>query len=177
VPDPTNPERVGSIVLERTRLEGEPGNQKAVLTGVKETIKCGLLLRSIGYQSLATPGVPFDVKRSVVPSEKGRVLDLKGVHEKGLYVSGWLKRGPTGIIGTNIVDAKETVKSIVEDYKSNKLVPNGEDIQFLLQKSGVQYVDTMGWSKINKAEEERGSLLGKPRDKFVNVQDLINAAR
>ena len=93
------PSRVGGMVVERTRLEGEPNAQRAVSTGEAERISCELVLRSIGYKSTPLEGVPFDDAKHVAANVNGRTP------LPGLYTSGWLKRGPNGIIGTNITDA------------------------------------------------------------------------
>ena len=106
--------RVQGIILEKNRLEGEAGRQKARGTGEKEELACGLVLRSVGYHGVPIPGVPFDERSGVIPNEQGRVLGF-GKVVPGLYVSGWIKRGPTGIIGTNKADSDETVRHILED--------------------------------------------------------------
>lgn len=111
---------VGAVRFEVTQLEGEAGRQRAVGTGVFEDLPCGLVLRSIGYRSVPLPGVPFDHERAVVRQQAGRV---EGV--PALYCAGWLKRGPTGIIGTNVDDARETVQSILEDAHSGVFHDSG----------------------------------------------------
>ncbi|HSD59327.1 MAG TPA: FAD-dependent oxidoreductase, partial [Burkholderiales bacterium] len=96
--------RLEHLVLARNRLEGEPFQQVARETGETETLDCGLLFRSIGYSGVAVPGVPFDAKRGVIPNRDGRVVDAAGAEVPGLYAAGWIKRGPSGIIGTNRAD-------------------------------------------------------------------------
>jgi ferredoxin--NADP+ reductase len=105
-------ERVSGITLERTRLDadGRLGG-----TGELETLSAQMVLRSVGYQSVPLPGVPFDARASVVPNALGRVLGADGAPLPGEYVAGWLKRGPTGVIGTNKSDAAETVRCLLED--------------------------------------------------------------
>ena len=105
-------ERVRGITLERTAIDA---NGKFGGTGQLETLEAGMVLRSVGYQSVPLPGVPFDSRASVVPNELGRVLGPDGAPLPGEYVAGWLKRGPTGVIGTNKSDAAETVRSLLED--------------------------------------------------------------
>jgi len=111
-------DRVTGITLERTRLDAD-----GVLagTGAMETLDVQMVLRSVGYQSVPLPGVPFDSRAHVVPNSLGRVLGPDGAPLPGEYVAGWLKRGPTGVIGTNKSDAAETVRSLLED-----LVPGAD---------------------------------------------------
>ena len=105
-------ERVEGITLERTAIsaDGKFGG-----TGEFETLDAQMVLRSVGYQSVPLPGVPFDTRASVVPNAQGRVLGEDGAPLPGEYVAGWLKRGPTGVIGTNKSDAAETVRCLLED--------------------------------------------------------------
>jgi ferredoxin--NADP+ reductase len=105
-------ERVEGITLERTSIspDGKFGG-----TGAFETLDAQMVLRSVGYQSVPLPGVPFDTRASVVPNAQGRVLGEDGKPLPGEYVAGWLKRGPTGVIGTNKSDAAETVRCLLED--------------------------------------------------------------
>ena len=105
-------ERVEGITLERTAIspDGKLGG-----TGEFETLDAQMVLRSVGYQSVPLPGVPFDPRASVVPNDQGRVLGKDGAPLPGEYVAGWLKRGPTGVIGTNKSDAAETVRCLLED--------------------------------------------------------------
>ena len=105
-------ERVGAITLERTALAAD-GSLNG--TGEFETLEAQMVLRSVGYQSVPLPGVPFDPRASVVPNAQGRVLGPDGSPLPGEYVAGWLKRGPTGVIGTNKSDAAETVRCLLED--------------------------------------------------------------
>src|SRR6185312_11421659 len=105
-------DRVEGLKLERTRLSDEG---RVVGTGEYETLPVGMVLRSVGYQSVPLPGVPFDPRAYVVPNDGGRVLAGAGAPAPGEYVAGWLKRGPTGVIGTNKADAAETVRALLAD--------------------------------------------------------------
>ena len=108
--------------VERTRLEGEATAQRAVGTGEISELPCSLALVSIGYRSLPiSSDVPFDEDRSVLRQSQGRVVNEEGNAVPGLYCAGWCKRGPTGIVGTNIPDAKETVASIMKDAEAGAL--------------------------------------------------------
>mmetsp|Transcript_14244 Transcript_14244/g.34734 ORF Transcript_14244/g.34734 Transcript_14244/m.34734 type:complete len:502 (+) Transcript_14244:226-1731(+) len=174
----TKPGSVGAVECDVTRLEGEAGRQKAVVTGEKVALPADLVLTSVGYQSSGIGDVPFDEKRSVVPSSNGRVVGIQGDQVTGVYVTGWLKRGPTGIIGTNIPDAKETAQSICEDFRSGiigRASMKSGDIRTLLQ-NGKPVVSFEGWKKIEAVEHERGSELGKPREKIVDWKELLRVA-
>jgi ferredoxin/flavodoxin---NADP+ reductase len=108
-------ERVSGITLERTAIDASGALRG---TGQYETLAAQMVLRSVGYQSVPLPGVPFDERASVVPNALGRVLGADGAPLPGEYVAGWLKRGPTGVIGTNKSDAAETVRCLLEDLAS-----------------------------------------------------------
>jgi ferredoxin--NADP+ reductase len=116
--------KVEGVVVERNELvPAEDGSLKAKPTGERETIPASLVFRSVGYRGVALPGVPFDERRAVIPNEQGRVLDGPGGEQvPGQYVVGWIKRGPSGIIGTNKKDAQETVKSLLEDVAAGKVL-------------------------------------------------------
>jgi adrenodoxin-NADP+ reductase len=169
---------VGAVVCERTRLEGEPGHQRAVGTGQLETIPADLVLISIGYKGTPLPGLEpwFDDQRGVVIHQGGKV-------ENGLYVSGWLKRGPSGIIGTNIMDAKDTVVSIVRDIEANNVTIIGkpeatENLLDLLEKRNVPVVHWMNFEKINAKETsvDHKRTEQQPREKIVNVKEMLEVA-
>lgn len=160
--------RVESIVLEKNRLEGEPGALKARGTGEHVEIPTGLVFRSIGYKGIPMPGVPFDERRGVFPNEMGRI-------EPGMYCAGWIKRGPSGIIGTNKPDSVESVAQLLADVPA--LTPCAEPdtgkVEALLAERGVRVVDTAGWRKIDAAEIARGQAVGKPRERFTRVEEML----
>src|SRR5262249_54711330 len=114
-------ERVESIEIVRNRLEERDGRLVAVATDERETIPCGLVFRSVGYHGVALPDVPFDESRGTIRNDRGRVLDDAGEHVGATYCAGWIKRGPTGIIGTNKKDAMETVELLLEDAREGRL--------------------------------------------------------
>lgn len=138
-----------------------------------ETIECGLVLRSVGYRAVPLPDVPFDERAYVLPNDRGRVLDLDGEPVPGVYAVGWIKRGPTGILGTNKRDAHETVERLVEDLDGLPQPPE-ERIDALLP-DGVVTVD--GWHAINAQELERGRLQERPRIKLASRDELLERAR
>jgi len=178
----TNPKRVGAIEVERTELQGPPDKQEAVGTGEKFTIPAQLVLSSIGYKSLPMPGLPFDTRRSIIPNRAGRVINPEHDNsiEPGVYVSGWLKRGPSGIIATNIMDAREVTKSIVEDVNNGTIKqPMISSRLPLLDPSSIrahQYINRDGWSCIDAEEQARGTAHGKPREKIFRTEEFIKVA-
>ena len=118
--------RVEGIVVGHNDLTGEGGRIRASDTGERETIECGLVLRSIGYRGEPLDdGMPFDPDRGLVPNEAGRVSDESGAQVPGLYAVGWIKRGPSGVIGTNKKDASETVASLLADLESGAIARAG----------------------------------------------------
>ena len=182
IADSNDSTKIGSFELDVTTLEGEPEKQSARSTGKKEVIRAGMVLRSIGYKSESLPGVPFDSRKSIVKNVLGRVMSDQGSVEAGLYCAGWLKRGPSGIIGTNITDARETVACILEDKKGGKLDKFGLDsplasLRSLLQTRGkdtTKLVDWQSWLKIDEKERADGLSVGKPREKIVSVEKMLN---
>ena len=164
---------VKSIVLQRNKLE-TPTSSK-VIPSPNDTIKidCSLILTSIGYKGLPFDGVPFDSKNNVILNNNGKINDMNG-----MYVTGWIKRGPTGIIGTNITDANETVDSLLNDYNNGLLNGNYNryNIDNILKDNGVMYVDKYGWNKINKYEMDIGNKSGKPREKLLDISEMLNIA-
>ena len=185
LPSEKDPALLGSVVCERTRLEGEPGKQGAIGTGQFETIPANLALLSIGYKGLCLPGLEgsFDERRGTIGNDHGKVSG----EEAGLYCSGWIKRGPSGIIGTNIQDAKDTVAAILTDLEAGALTidatstANGSlrgrsGLDALLKERNTKVVDWESYAKIDAAEKEPSRLRaeGQPREKITNIQDMLS---
>lgn len=173
-------ERVEAIELERNRLEaGADGRVRAVATGEREVLPCGLVFRSVGYHGLPIPGVPFDEGSGTIPNEGGRVLGSGGAPLAGVYCAGWIKRGPTGVIGTNKKDAAETVEALLEDARAGRLPrPRAaEPLEDLLAARGVEVVTYAGWEAIDAVERARGAEQGRPRVKLCSWDELLQAAR
>ena len=171
--------RVEEIVFERNRLErAEDGRIVARPTGERETLACGLVLRSIGYLGVAIPEVPFDARRGIVPNAAGRVLDGEH-HLTGEYVAGWIRRGPSGVIGTNKKCGQEAAASLLEDAAAGLLAPPPaeSDIAEVLAERGVEPVGWEGWRRIDEHELERGETAGRPRVKLARYEDLDEVAR
>ena len=166
--------RLDGVVLERNQLSGEPGAQKATGTGITELVPCGVLFRSVGYRGVPLAGVPFDEKGAVIPNVEGRVVQ-DGQPVPGLYVAGWIKRGPSGIIGTNKPDSFETVKSLLADMPAlaRCAEPSRDALLALLKSRNVRVVSYDDWRRIDAAEIERGSVVGKPREKFTSIDEML----
>ena len=171
--------RVEGIELVHNQLEpGEGGGVRAVATDDREVIPCGIVFRSVGYRGVSLPGVPFAEGAGTIPNEGGRVLDQKGVPIPGLYCAGWIKRGPSGVIGTNKKDATETVEHVLEDARAGRLDGRGEgSIDELLAARGVEVVLYSGWEAIDAIERARGDAEGRPRVKLASWDALLDAAR
>jgi ferredoxin--NADP+ reductase len=173
--------RVGSVVVERNELKLRPdGSLAAAGTGVTERIAAQLVFRSIGYRGAGIPGLPFDEGWSVVPHAAGRVLSERGGEPvPGLYVAGWIKRGPTGVIGTNKACAVESVTSMLADPLAIISAADADPgaIDALLAERDVQVVDADGWRRIDAAELTAGERTGQPRAKFTSIAGLLAASR
>jgi ferredoxin--NADP+ reductase len=146
------------------------GGARAVPTDRHETIPCGLVFRSVGYRGVALPGVPFDEDNGVIPNDRGRV-------ERGLYVAGWIKRGPTGVIGTNKKDATETVELLLEDARAGLLSRESDERLEALLAERCEVVAYSGWEAIDLEERTRGEPHGRPRVKLCSWEELLASAR
>ena len=169
--------RVAGIRLVRNRLVQSGDDLKAEPTGEHEDLPVDLVFRSVGYRGVALPGLPFDEKRGVVPNERGRVLDpVHGSPLTAHYVSGWIKRGPSGVIGTNKPDAGETAEAMLEDAAAGRtLSPDREDIASLLRERQPHLVDWAAWQRLNEAESASGAAAGRPRVKHTRVEEMLRA--
>jgi ferredoxin--NADP+ reductase len=142
-----------------------------------ETIECGLVLRSVGYRAVPLPDVPFDERHFVLPTERGRVLSLEGERVPGVYAVGWIKRGPTGVLGTNKRDAEETIACLAEDLAAGVLPDPDEPIDALLRERKPELVDVAGWRAIDAHELEAGRAAERPRVKLASRDELRAVAR
>lgn len=163
--------RVQRIRLERNRLDE---NLNAVGTGEFEELEVGMVLRSVGYKGVPLPEVPFDSRKGVIPNQGGRVL-RDGQVALGEYTAGWIKRGPSGVIGTNKADAAETVKLLLEDAPHLPLAPEPDPaaVTRLLQARGVRYVTLEHWLKLDALECAQGQAQGRPRVKLTSVEKML----
>jgi ferredoxin/flavodoxin---NADP+ reductase len=158
--------------LTRNRLEGPPFQQVAVATSETRQIPCGVIFRSVGNRGVPIPGVAFDERSGTIPNAKGRCLDSSRPIP-GLYVTGWLKRGPTGIIGTNRADSVETVAAVLKDLESGAVSSKSGVRGLALAGSGLRITSYDEWSTIDLAERARGEAKGKPREKFTKICEML----
>lgn len=174
--------RVERVVVGRNELhQDESGAIRPRDTGERETIEAGLVLRSIGYKGIPVERLPFDERRGVMPNDGGRVTDPEsGRHLPGQYAVGWIKRGPTGVIGTNKKDAQETVDNLLEDLEAGRVhepaQPDPGAIEALLRERKPDCVTFQGWEAIDRAEVERGKPQGRPRIKFCRIEEMVEVA-
>ena len=167
---------VEKIVLRKNYLSGAPFEQSARNTGDIESLRVGIVFHCVGYRGLPLPSVPFDEKCGIIPNLKGRVYNDQGILF-GLYTTGWIKRGANGVIGTNRADSVETVTAVLEDIRSKAQVEpksGSAAIYPLLDSRGVRWVCDKEWELINRSEVSRGSLQGKPREKYTAVDQMID---
>ena len=160
------------VADERRPIRAEP-------TGEREVIPCGLVLRSVGYRGVPLPGLPFDERRGTIPNDGGRVLAGRRA-PPGVYCTGWIKRGPSGVIGTNKKDATETVELLLDDVRAGRLPGRAEDaptLDAVLRERGRDVVTYAGWEAIDAKERAQGEPHGRPRVKLCSWDELLAAAR
>jgi len=196
IPHPTDPTRIGSIRCQRTLLQGPVGKQVAIGQEEYRNLPADLVLVSIGYKGLPLMDMDesmFDKKRGILKNVKGRILSTGGggrekeddntcPQEALMYAVGWIKRGPTGIIGTNIPDAKETVQSILEDIDQNqtqiynRCVSGRKGLDELLQQRSIQYVDFQDYLFIDEKERDPSRLRStlQPREKITSIEEMLS---
>lgn len=187
VEDKNRPGHVGSVKFEHTFLKGEPNKQVAVGLSYFSEIPANIVFTSIGYRSKPIDGLPFDEKMGIIPNKAGKV-------ERGVFVCGWLKRGPSGIIGTNKFDAEEVVGNILNDYNkpedalesipksttidgSNITEDPFSTIEQLLGKRGVRYTTFEEWEALDNEEQNRGTTLNKIREKIRTVDEMLQVCK
>jgi ferredoxin--NADP+ reductase len=179
--------RVAAVDLVRNELvPDEQGTPRARPTSEHERIETGLVFRAIGYRGLQLPDVPFDARRGVIPNEDGRVSDpATGAARPGEYVVGWIKRGPTGVIGTNKRDAQQTVDAILADLSARRNGsgsalspehPDAESIERVLLARKPDLVPYEGWREIDRHELAHGERQGRPRVKLTRINEMLRIA-
>ena len=165
--------------LVRNRLESDGlGGVRALPTDEFRTLPVGLVFRSVGYRGLEMPGLPFDARRGVIPNVRGRVVESpeSATAVRGLYVAGWIKRGPQGVIGTNKSDAAETIDHLIADAATGRLGGGGGPtgmVDDLLAERGVRFVDWSDWQRLDREEQARGAPAGRPREKVTLVSEML----
>jgi ferredoxin--NADP+ reductase len=139
-----------------------------------------MVLRSIGYLGTGIEGVPHDARGGVIPNDRGRVTGDDGEPITGQYAVGWIKRGPSGVIGTNKKDAAETIELLLADAEEGRLpdaAGDADSLPALLSERGVDYVEFGGWEAIDALEKSRGEPLGRPRVKITDVESMLEASK
>jgi ferredoxin--NADP+ reductase len=172
--------RVEAVTIVHNRLvRAEDGSLRARATEATETMSAGLVMRAIGYTGVPLPGVPFDTRRGVIPNRCGRVLADDAV-TPGVYVTGWIKRGPSGVIGTNKKCAQETVDALLEDADAGRLPePRSDDADVFearLRERKPQLVTYAGWEAIDRHEKALGEPQGRPRVKLTRLEEQLRIA-
>jgi ferredoxin--NADP+ reductase len=157
-------------------VEADDGSIRPHPTDITEELDCGLVFRSIGYRGSRIPGVPFDEQSCTIPNERGRIDGRTGE-----YTVGWIKRGPTGIIGTNKRDAQETVDTVLEDLDAGRLAapadPDRDSVEALIAERQPDAVSYAGWQAVDRAEREAGEPHGRPRVKLCSFEELLETAK
>jgi len=171
---------VRGLRLVRNRLEADGrGGLRAVATDRVEELPVDVVFRSVGYRGVAIPGVPFDERGGTVPHRQGRVLE-HGAPVPGLYVSGWIKRGPSGVIGTNKPDGAETAESILADAAAGTVpraaAPDADAAEAFIRGRQPEAIVFDDWTRIDAAESARGKACGRPRVKCTTVAEFLAAA-
>jgi ferredoxin--NADP+ reductase len=169
--------RVEHIILGRNRLvQAAGGDLRAEPTGATARLAADAVFRSVGYLGTGLPDVPFDPTRGIIPRDRGRVLDGPAA-ARGEYAAGWIKRGPSGVIGTNKPDAVETATLLLEDAAAGVLAaaePAPEAVDELLARRGVRVVRWPGWQRLDQLEQARAKAAGRPRIKFTRIDEMLD---
>ncbi len=171
---------VAAVELVRNQLVRDGDRLAARATDQVETIPADMVFRSVGYRGVAIDGLPFDERRGIIPNEQGRVVE-NGAPVPGMYVAGWIKRGPSGVIGTNKPDGKQTAEMILEDLAGGRtLAPESTDAVAPVeavcgnQKSVITFQD---WQRADAMEVAAGEQLGRPRRKFITAREMMEALK
>jgi ferredoxin--NADP+ reductase len=173
--------RVAKLELVKNELvRSESGAVSARPTGETETLEVGLVFRSVGYRGVPLPELPFDERAGVIPHQKGRVLEpASGGPLTGHYVSGWIKRGPSGVIGNNKADSVETVNTLIDDASKGALlapgIPDPAAFESMLRARQPELVTFGDWKELDRQEVDRGKPHGRPRVKFCTVEEMLGA--
>ncbi len=174
--------KVTAIKIVKNKLvQGDDGSIRPVATDEEEIIPVGLVFRSVGYLGRPLPDIPYNENRGTILNAQGRVVSADDAPVTGLYTAGWIKRGPTGVIGTNKTCAQETVNCMVEDLAAGKINepadPSVEGVKVLVNSRQSMAVSYDEWLNINEVEVSRGEAAGRPRIKFTNIDEMVEVAR
>lgn len=199
LPSPDHPDQISQISVEKTSIQGPDPfapSAKVAFTGETLTLPASVAFRSIGYKSVLLPGlaelgVPFDAKLGIIPNDAhGRILNpnagpgtLSAAHVPGLYVAGWSKRGPTGVIASTMDDAFATAEVVAQDWRAKAKFLNADEggstgrgwqgVRDEAERRGLRRVSWADWERIDRAERERGKSRGKEREKFTCVKEML----
>ncbi len=171
---------VAMRLVKNALYQTEAGTLKPKATDRAEELSTGLVFRSVGYRGTPLPGVPFNERWDVILNEKGRVIDPETQQPVvGEYCSGWIKRGPTGVIGTNKADSVETVNCMLEDLAHGSILrpsePAVSEMKQLVRERQPDYFSFADWLRLDEIEVNNGRSQGRPRDKFTRVEDMLAA--
>ena len=172
--------QIEKLILEKNELSGEPFKQSAKGTNETIEINTGILFRSIGYHGIPMPGVPFHESWGTIPNEKGRVTENDGAVVDQLYTGGWIKRGPSGIIGTNRACSVETVTNLLNDIEkldTETKKHGAKEIYSKLDSKNVRHINFAEWSQIDTKEIEHGEPKGKPREKYTSIEEMLSVIK
>ena len=174
--------RVNAIRLVKNALrETADGSIRPQATEHVEELPVDMVFRSVGYRGVPIPGLPFHDKWGVVPNDKGRVTTMEDEPVLGMYVSGWIKRGPTGIIGTNKPDAAETVTTMLIDADAgavlNPSAPDPASVETFVREQQPDMVSYKDWLRLNDLETQKGESQGRPRVKFTATEEMLTALK
>lgn len=169
---------IKAIKLVKNKLtRSDDGSLRPKATDEHEILDVDMVFRSIGYRGVPLPGIPFKESWGTIPNKDGRITDISEENTlTGLYCTGWIKRGPSGVIGTNKPDSAETVVKMIEDLNQNKTFlpenPSADKIESLIKERNPEYIDYEDWLKIDAEEVAKGKEEGRPRVKFTNIEDV-----
>ena len=174
--------RVNAIRLVKNALhETEDGSIRPQATEHVEELPVDMVFRSVGYRGVPIPGLPFHDKWGIVPNDKGRVTTIEDEPVLGMYVAGWIKRGPTGIIGTNKPDAAETVTTMLIDADAgavlNSSAPDPASVETFVRERQPEMVSYKDWLRLNDLETQKGESQGRPRVKFTATEEMLTALK
>jgi ferredoxin/flavodoxin---NADP+ reductase len=168
-------------MVKNEAYRSDDGSIRPRATSAEEEIQVGLVFRSVGYRGAALPEVPFHENWGTIENDKGRVTTSDGDQLTGMYTAGWIKRGPSGVIGTNKTCAQETVNCMVEDLESgdhfSPVDASPEAMESLIRERQPDFVTYAGWEKIDAEELARGEAAGRPRVKLTSIQEMVDIAR
>ncbi|NTU65017.1 MAG: NADP oxidoreductase, partial [Chloroflexi bacterium] len=167
-------------LVHNTLVASETGSLSAKATDQFEEIDTGLVFRSVGYRGVPLPDVPFHDRWGVILNERGRVIDPESKQPiVGLYTSGWIKRGPSGVVGTNKPDSVESVTCMLEDFSTGSILqPANADAASAEKFIGARKPDFFSyadWKCLDALEQEKGKACGRPRVKFTNIEEMKKA--